>query len=111
MIQESNVSSNSKTPSIQNFTTVRKDHRKGLGDGLLILIQKSINFSRRPEPSKTLSEPLLEEFTITAKMGIYLNTGRLQCIPLGMVRYSSSTDMKGTILDNMISGSIFGILS
>ena len=31
VIQESKLSSNSKTPSIQNFTTVRKDRRQGQG--------------------------------------------------------------------------------
>ena len=35
VIQESKLSSNSKTPSIQNFTTVRKDRRQGQGDDLL----------------------------------------------------------------------------
>ena len=49
VIQESKLSSNSKTPSIQNFTTVRKDRRQGQGGGLLTLIHKSINFSRKPE--------------------------------------------------------------
>ena len=49
VIQESMLSSNSKTSSIQNFTTVRKDRRQGQGGGLLTLIQKSINFSRKPE--------------------------------------------------------------
>ena len=44
VIQESKLSSNSKTPSIQNITTVRKDQ----GGGLLTLIHKSINFSRKP---------------------------------------------------------------
>ena len=38
VIQESKLSSNSKTPSIQNFTTVRKDRFQGLGGGLLTLI-------------------------------------------------------------------------
>ena len=42
VIQESKLSSNSKTPSIQNFTTVRKDRRQG--GGLLTLIHKSINY-------------------------------------------------------------------
>ena len=49
VIQESKLSSNSKTPSIQNFTTVQKDRRQGQGGGLLTLIHKSINFSRKPE--------------------------------------------------------------
>ena len=38
VIQESKLSSNSKTPSIQNFTTVRKDRRQGQGGGLVTLI-------------------------------------------------------------------------
>ena len=64
VIQESKLSSNSKTPSIQNFTTVRKNRRQGQGGGLLTLIHTSINFSR-----KTLVEPHLEELTITATLG------------------------------------------
>ena len=69
VIQESKLSSNSKTPSIHNFTTVRKDRRQGQGDGLLTLIHKSINFSRKPESPDTLVEPHLEELTITATLG------------------------------------------
>ena len=69
VIQESKLSSNSKTPSIQNFTTVRKDRRQGQGGGLLTLIHKSINFSRKPESPETLVEPHLEELTITAMLG------------------------------------------
>ena len=53
VIQESKLSSNSKTPSIQNLTTVRKDRRQGQGGGLLTLIHKSINFSRKPESPET----------------------------------------------------------
>ena len=56
VIQESKLSSNSKTPSIQNFTTVRLDSRQGQGGGLLTLIHKSINFSRKhasPETGRT----------------------------------------------------------
>ena len=49
VIQESKLSSDSKTPSIQNLTTVRKDSRQGQGGGLLTLIHRSINFSRKPE--------------------------------------------------------------
>ena len=45
VIQESKLTLNSRTPNIQNFTTVRKDRDHGQGGGLLILIRKSINFS------------------------------------------------------------------
>ena len=69
VIQESKLSSNSKTPSIQNFTTVRKDRRQGQGGGLLTLIHKSINFSRKPESPETLVEPHMEELTITTTLG------------------------------------------
>ena len=69
VIQESKLSSNFRTPSIQNLTTVRKVRRQGQGGGLLTLIQKSINFSWRPESPETLAEPHLEELTITVTLG------------------------------------------
>ena len=53
VIEGSKLSSNYKTPSIQNFTTVRKHRRQGQGGGLLTLIYKSINFSRKPESPET----------------------------------------------------------
>ena len=69
MIQESKLSPNSKTPSIQNFTTVRKNRRQGQGGGLLALIHKLINFTRKPESPENLVEPHLEGLTITATLG------------------------------------------
>ena len=60
---------NSRTPKIQNFTTVRKDRHRGQGVDLLTLIHKSINFSRRPDSPDILADPHLEELTITAKLG------------------------------------------
>ena len=141
MIQESKLSSNSKTPSIQNFTTVRKDRRQGQGGGLLTLIHKSINFSRKPESPETLVEPHLEESTITATLGdteliitnVYIppacscTGGYLPSLDHLMMTtdtlilgdfnahhsawYSSSTDTRGTLLENVVSGSNFGILN
>ena len=70
VIQESKLTLNSRTPNIQNFTTVRKDRDQGKGGGLLTLIHKSINFSRRPDSPDTLADPHLEELTITAKLGL-----------------------------------------
>ena len=141
VIQESKLPPNSKTPSIQNFTTVRKDRRQGQGGGLLTLIHKSINFSRKPESPETLVEPHLEELTITATLGdkeliitnVYIPPasscagGYLPSLDHLMMTtdtlilgdfnahhsawYSSSTDTRGTLLENMISGSNFGILN
>ena len=127
MIQESKLSSNSKTPSIQNFTTVRKDRRQGQGGGLLTLIHKSINFSRKPESPETLVEPHLEELTITATLGdteliitnVYIppasscTGGYLPSLDhlIHSAWYSSSTDTRGTLLENVVSGSNFGILN
>ena len=68
VIQESKLTLNSRTPNIQNFTTVRKDREQGQGGGLLTLIDKSINFSQRPDSPDTLADPHLEELTITAKL-------------------------------------------
>ena len=45
-----------QTPSIQKFPTVRKDCRQRQGGGLLTLIHKSINFSRKCESPETLVE-------------------------------------------------------
>ena len=69
VIQESKLTLNYRTPNIQNFTTVRKDRDQGQGGGLLTLIHKSINFSRRPDSPDTLTDPHLEELTITARLG------------------------------------------
>ena len=66
VIQEAKLTLNSRTPNIHNFTTVRKHRDQGQRGGLLTLIHKSINFSRRPD---TLADPHLEELTITAKLG------------------------------------------
>ena len=69
VIQELKLSSNSKTPNIQNSTTVRKDRRRGQGGDLLTLIHNSINFSWKPESPETLVELHLEELTIRATLG------------------------------------------
>ena len=134
VIQESKLS-NYKTPSIQNFTTVRKDRRQGQGVGLLTLIHKSINFSRKPESPETLVEPHLEELTITATLrdteliitNVYITPassctgGYLPSLDhlmmttdtriLGDFNASSSTYTRGTLLENVVSGSNFGILN
>ena len=77
VIQESKLSSNYNTPSIQNFTTVRKDHRQGQRGSLLTLINKSMNFSRNPVSLDTLITHHLEELTITTTLG---NTEHNQCL-------------------------------
>ena len=122
MIQESKLTLNSRTPNIQNFTTVRKDRDQGQGGGLLTLIHKSINFSLRPDSPDTLADPHLEELTITAKLGntdliitnVYIPPAS-SCIGDFNAHhsswYSSSTDTRGTMLENMVSGSNFGILN
>ena len=140
MIQESKLTLNSRTPNIQNFTTVRKDCDQGQG-GLLTLIHESINFSRRPDSPDTLGDPYLEELTITAKLGntdLIITNGYIppansctggynpsldhlmmttDTLIMGdfnahhSLWYSSSTDTRGTMLESMVSGSNFGILN
>ena len=127
--------------SIQNFTTVRKDRRQGQGGSLLTLIHKSINFSRKPESPETLVEHHLEELTVTVTLGdteliitnVYIPPesscagGYLPSLDYLMMTtdtiilgdfnahysawYSSSTDMRGSLLENILSGSNFGILN
>ena len=60
VIQESNLTLISRTPNIQNFTTVRKDRDQGQGGRLLTLIHKSINFPLRPVSPDTLADPLAD---------------------------------------------------
>ena len=44
---ESKLSPKSKNPCIRNFTRIHKDRPHGLGGGLLILIHRSITFSKQ----------------------------------------------------------------
>ena len=111
------------------------------GGGLLTLIHKSKNFSRKPESPETLVELHLEELTITAMLGdteliitnVYIPSAsscaggylpslnhlmmKIDTLILGDLNahhsawYSSSTDTRGTLLENMISCSNFGILN
>ena len=141
MIQESKLTLNYRTPNIQKFTTLKKDRHQGQGGGLLTLIHKSINLSLKPDSPDTLADPPLEELCITAKLGntdliitnVYIHpasscTGRYNpsldhlmmttdTLILGYInahhslRYSSSTDSRGTMLESMVSGSNFGILN
>ena len=139
VIQESKLILNSRTPNIQNFTTVRKDRYRGQGGGLLTLIHKSINFARKPDSPDTVADPHLEELTITAKLGntdlIITNDyippassstggynpslGHLMMTTDTLIlgdfnaHHSSwySTDSRGTILESIVSGSNFGILN
>ena len=71
VIQASKLTLNSRTPNTQNFTTVRKDRHRGQGGGLLTLIHKSINFSRRPDSPDTLADPHLEKIDYYSHAGKY----------------------------------------
>ena len=72
VIQESKLTLNYLTPNIQNFTTVRKDRHQGQGGGLLTLIHKSINLSRRPDSPDTLADPHLP-ILVSLQMGVTIN--------------------------------------
>ena len=141
VIQESKLSQTSRAPCIQNYTTVRKDRCLGQGGGLLTFVHKSINYLRKPESPETLGDPHLEELSISAKLGntdliisnIYIPpisscTGGYQpsldhlmmttdTLLLGDFNahhsswHSSSTDTRGTNLENTINGTNFGILN
>ena len=69
VIQESKLSSKSNNYCIRNYTTVRKDHPRGHGGGLLIFIHRSITFSKQPSSPESLSDPHLEEPTRNADIG------------------------------------------
>ena len=137
VIQESNLTLNSRTPNIHNFTTVRKHCHQGQGGGLLTLIHKLINFSRRPESP----DIHLEELIITARLGnteliitnVYIPpasscTGgynpyldhlmtTTDILILGDFNahhsswYSSYTDSRDIMVESMVSGSNFGIVN
>ena len=142
MIQESKLTSNSKMPSIQNLTTVRKDRCHDQWGGLLALIHKLINFSRRPESPETRAEPswrgwpirpcceahiwslptstypqkdIAQEVTLAYLDHLMMTTDTIILGDLNSSNhsawYSISTDTRGTILENMISGSNSGIIA
>ena len=67
VIQESNLTSNSKNPCIQNYTTVRQDSPHGQGGGLFIFIHRSVTFSKLPSSAESLSDPHMEELSKKVK--------------------------------------------
>ena len=140
VIRESKLSLNSRTPSIHNFTTLRKDCRQGQGGALLTLIHKLINFSRRPESPETCKNSLgrVDHYGHTWKHGVdhyqryipptssctggylpslYHLMTTTDTLILGNFNthhsswYSNSTDTRDNILDSMISRSNFGVLN
>ena len=140
-IQESKLTSKSRNPRIQNFTTVRRDRPQGQGGGLLIFIHKSINFRQQPQSPETLSDLHLEELTISAKLGnteliisnIYIPPtsscaagyqpliDHLMTTPDTLILgdfnahhsswHATSTDTRGKNLADSISNSDFGIIN
>ena len=68
VIQESKLSTKSKTPSIRNFTTVRRDRSTGQGGGLLAFIHSSITFTKLQLSKRTLDDSHLEELSIKIKL-------------------------------------------
>ena len=132
---ESKLALNSRTPNIQNFTTVRKDRDQGQGGGLLTLIHKSINFSRRPDsPDTHLKEctaKLGNTYLIITNVYIPLASSCTKGYNPSLVHlmmttdtlilrdfnahhsswYSSSTDSRNTMLESVVSGSNFRILN
>ena len=140
-IQESKLTSNSRCPNIQSYTTVRKDRPNGQGGGLLFFIHESVNFTRKPASANSRNDPHLEEQTIVVKMdntellitNIYIppssscNTGyqpswnHLLMHPDALVLgdfnahhtswYSKSTDVRGNQMVDLINSSNFGILN
>ena len=65
VIQESKLSSKSKTPASGIPPQYVRTYR-GHGGGLLVFIHESITFSKQPSSPETLSDPYLEELTIKA---------------------------------------------
>ena len=140
-IQESKLSTRSKTPFIQNYTTVRKDRAQGQGGGLVFFIHNSISFTKRPSQSSSSRDPHLEELTISVTVGntdllitnVYIpptsscSSGyqpkmehlvtSTDSLVLGDFNahhtswHSRSTDTRGRNLADIINGSDFGILN
>ena len=99
VIQESKLSSNYKTPSIQNFTTGRKDRRQGQRGGLLTLIHKSINFFWKPESPETLVESPTLGDTELIIINVYI-TPASSCVE----GYLPSLDHQMMTTDTLILG-------
>ena len=96
MIQESKLSSDLKTPSIQNLTAT-------LGDTELIITNVYIP----PASSCTGGYlPFLDHLMMMTDTRILGDFNAHHS-----AWYSSSTDTRGTLLENVVSGSNFGILN
>ena len=141
VIQESKLTSKSKNPCIQKYTTVRQDRRHGQGGGLLIFTHWSVTFSKQPLSAESLSDPHLEKLTIGADIRntkliisniyipsvIFCDNGYQSLIEhllttqdtliLGDLNaqqpssYSRSTDTRGRRMADSINGSDYGILN
>ena len=107
VLQELKLTPKSKNPSIQNYTTVRKDRPRGQGGGLLIFIHRSVTFSKQPSSAESLYDPHLEELAIEAEIG---NTkfiiSNIYIPPASSCSngYQSSIEHLLTIQDSLILG-------
>ena len=120
VIQESKLSLNYKTPNIQNLTTVRKDRRKGQGGGLSPETLGRTLFGgvdHRGNTGKHGFEHYQRYITpessctggyIPSMDHLMMTTDTLI---LGDFNVHHWTDTRSTVLDNMLSGSNFGILN
>ena len=141
VIQELKLSPKFKNPSIQNYTTVRKDRSHGQGGGLLIFIHRLITFSKQPSSPESLSDPHMEELSIKAELrntkliisnvyilpssscnnGYYSPIEHLLMTPHTLILgdfnahhpswYSRSTDSRGRKMTDSINASDYGILN
>ena len=67
-ILEYNITAQSRSPNIHNYTLVRQDRRQGPGGDLLFFIHNSVSFPRKPLSPKSKNNTNLEELTTSIAM-------------------------------------------
>ena len=96
-IQESKLTTKSRSPNIQNYTLVRHDRRQGPGGGLLFFIHNSVRFTRKSLSTTSKNDPHLEELTISIAMDNTESCSSPTCtsprpVPaMGVIHHQSTT--------------------
>ena len=110
-IQESKLTKHSKTPLLQNYTTVRKDRPLDKqGGGLLMFIHSSITFTKLPS-ARNHPDAHLEEQTISVRLGntdLIISNVYIPPVSSCASGYQASIDHLLTAKDGLVLGDLNG---